>query len=68
MTISNGQGNALEGSTPPSYSTATGSLSPQERYEMSMSGANVLRSHGLIDGDGWIEFSDRALTVYVETS
>jgi len=66
MTISNGQGNALEGSTPPSNSTAPGSLSPQERYDMSMSAASVLRSHGLIDGAGFIDLSDRALTAYAD--
>jgi len=66
MTISNGQGNALEGSTPSSIRAATGSLSPQERYDTSMSAANVLRSHGLIDAAGWIDLSDRALTVYAD--
>lgn len=66
MTIGNGQDNALEGSAPPSISAATRSLSHEERYDMSMSAANVLRSHGLIDRAGWIDLSDRALTVYAD--
>lgn len=64
MTIGNGQDNALEGSAPLSISAATKSLSHKERYETSMSAANVLRSHDLIDMAGWIELSDKALTEY----